>query len=346
MQTYDVAIIGAGPIGLELAAALKELGVDYVQFDAGQIGQTITWYPRQTQYFSSPDRIAIAGVPLHTADQTKATGEEYLAYLRGIVEQFDLHINTYEKVLDVQPQKDGFNVITQRQDERRTCWAKQVILTIGDMHAPRLLHIPGEDLPHVTHYFDEPHRYFRRRLLVVGGRNSAVEAALRCHRAGADVTMSYRGETFPDNVKYWLKPEINWLIDTGVIGFHPCTIPTRITSTHVTLKTIDGSQTIDVEADDVLLMTGYIMDTTLLERAGVELMGENKAPKVDLDTMQTNVPGLFVAGTAAAGTQVKFRLFIENCHPHVVKICRAICGQDPTRVNDLGYKRLHENPEA
>lgn len=336
MDAHDVAIIGAGPIGLEMAVALQEAGVDYVHLEAGTIGQTITWYPKQVRYFSSPERIAIAGVPLNTPDQSKATREDYLAYLRGIVEKFDLPINTHEKVTAITRDEDGFT-LTGKRDYR----ARNVIFAIGDMHGPRKLSIPGEDLPHVSHYFDEPHDYFRKKLLIVGGRNSAVEAALRCHRAAADVTISYRGDTFPDSVKYWIKPEIEWLIETGKVKFMPKTTPTRITPTHVTLE--PGG---DIEADFVLLLTGYVMDTTLLESLGVQLVGENQAPKLDVDTMQTNVPGLYIAGTAAAGTQTRFKLFIENCHPHVVKITRALTGKDPTQINPLAYSRLHENPES
>ncbi len=334
----DVLIVGAGPIGLELAVALKRAGVDFVHVDAGQIAQTITWYPYQTRYFSSPERIAIAGVPLVTPDQTKATREQYLAYLRGVVEQFDLRVRTYERVIHLERAADGFTVTTDRRGSTRIYHTHRVVLAIGDMHRPRLLNIPGEDLEHVSHYFDEPHRYFRTRLLIVGGRNSAVEAALRCFRAGAEVSVSYRRDGFDEkSIKYWLLPEIRALIKAGKIGFHPRTIPTRITPQRVELVPTDASGLADadagparkVAADFVLLLTGYEMDTTLFEMAGVELVGENRAPRFDPETMETNVPGLFVAGTAAAGTQHRFRLFIENCHPHVSRITRAITGAAP-----------------
>lgn len=142
----DVLIVGAGPIGLELAVALKQMGVDYVQIDAGQVGQTISWYPRQVKFFSSPERIAIAGVPLTTSNQEKATREQYLAYLRGIVQQFGLKVRTYERVTGVTPNEDGFAVLTHRGTERRQYQAKHVVMAVGDMHHPRMLGIPGEDL--------------------------------------------------------------------------------------------------------------------------------------------------------------------------------------------------------
>jgi len=360
----EVLIIGAGPIGLELAVALKRAGTPYVHVDAGQLGQTVTWYPAQTRFFSSPERIAIAGAPLNNDDQTKATREQYLTYLRSVAQQFDLRINTYERVTAIErdPEAHTFTVTTDRRGDTRAYHVRYVVCAIGDMHGPRKLNIEGEDLPHVSHYFDDPHRYFRQNLLSVGGRNSAAEAALRCHRIGANVTISYRRPEFDSkSIKYWLLPELKSLIKHGHIGFHPCTTPTRITPERVTLApsnhedcppaesgapvdvdtdfvlmlcpdTANGAPLngdTDVDADFVLMLTGYRMDTSLLEAAGVNLVGENNAPDFDMQTMQTNVPGLFVAGTAAAGTQVRFRLFIENCHQHVTRIVRTITGEDP-----------------
>ncbi len=333
LEQTEVAIIGAGPIGLELAAVFKQMGVEYLHFEAGQVGQTITTYPRQARFFSSPERIAIAGMPLLTPDQSKATREEYLAYLRSVVEQYDLVVRTYERVTGVRrdPQNGRFLLQTERGGEAFAYVARCVVLAVGDMHHPRMLHIPGEDLPHVSHYFEDPHPFFRQQLLIVGGRNSAVEAALRCHRAGARVALSYRrGEFDRQAIKYWLLPELEALVSAGKIAFYPRTAPVAITRSHVTLAaTEEAGQAQRIEADFVLLLTGYVQDTTLFEMAGVTLHGDNRAPTVDSQTMQTNVPGLYVAGTAAAGTQVRFRLFIENCHPHVTKIVRAITGREP-----------------
>ena len=349
MRTVNTIIVGAGPIGIELAAALKLLGVDYLHLEAGQIGQTISWYPPQVRFFSSPERIAIAGVPLQNIDQSKASREEYLAYLRGVVEQYDLDIHTFKRVTSLERDRGGFIVRTSRGDEAATYHAPHVVLAIGDMNRPRLLHIPGEGLPHVSHYFEDPHKYFRTRLLIVGGRNSAVEAAIRCQRVGAQVTISYRKPKFESKViKYWLLPEIEVLIKTGKVSFPPETVPTRIPHRSVTLRPIvdDGSEQ-DVAADLVLLLIGYEMDTTLLEQIGVELKGENRAPALNQDTMETNVPGFFVAGTSAAGTQNRFRLFIENCHPHVSKIARALTGREPPfPTGDKTHSGKYSLPES
>jgi bacillithiol disulfide reductase len=351
----DTLIVGAGPIGLELAVVLKAMGVDYRQVDAGQVGQTISWYPRQVRFFSSPERIAIAGVPLGTHDQEKATREAYLAYLRGIVQQFGLRISTYERVMRVEKNEGGFAVQTRRGGEQRVYQARQVVMAIGDLHHPQKLNIPGEDLAHVSHYFDEPHRYFGQKLLIVGGRNSAVETAIRCSRAGAEVTLSYRRAEFDaTSVKYWLLPEILSLIKSGEVAYQPNTTPTRVCDTHVRLaRTREDGQIepacgdpIDLRADFVLLLTGYRMDTSLLEETGVELVGENRGPKFDPKTMMTNVQGLYIAGTAAAGTQKNFRLFIENCHQHVTRIVKAITGDDPPpgMVNDAA--KTYDLPES
>jgi thioredoxin reductase (NADPH) len=365
-HTHEVLIVGAGPIGLELAVSLTRAGVDYVQLEAGQVGQTITWYPNDARFFSSPERISIAGVPLVTPDQGKASREQYLAYLRGIVEQFDLQVNTYERVTAIEkdPATGRFSVRSERADGEHVYDVGHLVLAIGDMHHPRRLNVPGEELDHVTHYFDDPHWYFRRRLLIVGGKNSAVEAAIRCCRAGAHVAMSYRRAGFSSKIKYWLLPELQSLIKAGHIAFYPCTVPTQITPTHVTLtpSKVDDppadrsrfpelrgatwlDEPTDVPADAVQMLTGYTMDPTLLEMAGVTLEGENRAPKLDEQTMMSDVEHLYVAGTAAAGTQVSFKLFIENSHAHVAKIIKSITGAPPEAryINALAQPEMPES---
>jgi thioredoxin reductase (NADPH) len=331
-QATDILIIGAGPIGIELAAALKRAGADYLQLDAGQIGQTISWYPRQARFFSSPERIAIAGLPLVTPDQGKATREAYLAYLRGVVIHHDLAIATYHRVTQLkQDGGGGFEVQAVHAGRMIAYRARRVVLAVGDMHRPRLLGVPGEDLPHVSHYFQEPHTYFRQQLLIVGGRNSAVEAAIRCFRAGARVSISYRQDQFDTrSIKYWLLPELLWLIKHRHIDFYPQTAPASISPGKVILRQANelaGVDPVTLDADFVLILTGYEMDATLLTQAGVKLHGVNHAPLLDDATQQTSVPGLYVAGTAAAGTQLHFRLFIENCHAHVEKLAAHLTGK-------------------
>jgi thioredoxin reductase (NADPH) len=340
MTSTEVAIIGGGPVGIELAVALRKHGIDYLHFEAGQVGSTMFWWPPQTRWFSSNDRIAIAGVPLHTSDQGKATREDYLRYLRSVVAQFDLDIRTYEPVKSIRPVAGGFEVLTRPWRGQQAYRAGRIVLATGGTARPRLLGVPGEDLPHVSHYMQDPHRYFRRRVLVVGGRNSAVEAALRLHNVGARVDLSYRrAELDSRTIKYWLYPEIKALLNDGRINARFNTIVTRITPEQVqlapchadTFAALPGPGT-QVPVDFVLLLVGYLADMSLARQAGVDLRGPGEVPAFDEQTMETNIPGLYIAGTATGGTQDRYRIFLENCHIHVDRIVAALTGQPPPQA--------------
>jgi len=319
VSTHSVAIVGAGPIGIELAVALKQAGIDYIHLDAGPVGTTMTWYPLQMQFHSNAERLAISGVPIQTADQQKVTREEFLAYLRAVVLQFDLQIRTYERVESIE-RKDVFELTTNRDTIR----AENVVLAIGAMHRPRLLGIPGEEQAHVSHYFHEPHMYFGQRLVVIGGKNSAIEAAIRCQRAGAHVTLVYRGEDFdPSRVKFWLLPEIRSMLRDNRVRAILSATPLEIRERSIVLQTPDGIR--EEPADFVLSLTGYEQDTRLFELAGIDLGGEERKPSFDEETMETNVPGIFIAGTAIAGSPVgRVRIIVEDCHVHVPRIVNAI----------------------
>lgn len=339
---HDVAIVGAGPIGLELAIALKGANVRHLIFDAGQIGETIFNWPPNTHFFSSPERIAIAGVPIPNTDQTKITGEAYLAYLRSVVQQCDVKVNTYERVESIRPtpiEKDRpereltFELRTKTLSGNHCYLCKNVVLATGGMAEPRRLGIPGEDLPHVSHCPADPHRYFQRRVLIVGGRNSALEAALRLFRTGADVAISYRRDSFDTGIpKPHLLAEVQMWIDEGRIAFLPATVPVEITPEHVVLAPASPDSAalrdpIRHATDFVLLCTGFQADMRLFEMLGVELRGTAQKPALNLESMETDIPGVFVAGTAAAGTQESFRAFIETGHGDVDKILTAVGGR-------------------
>jgi thioredoxin reductase (NADPH) len=347
---FDVAIIGAGPIGIELAVSLKRLGISTIHFDARQIGYTISWWPRNTSFFSTTERIELAGVPIPSKDQGRITGEEYLAYLRAIVEQFDLKIHTYEPVVELQKQAGAFLLVTQPAAGENRYRANKVVVAIGDMHRPNKLSIPGEELPHVAHYFHDPHKYFQKKLLIIGGRNSAAEAALRCWRGGADVTISYRQAHFDDkSVKHFILPDLLAQIESGTIAFLPETVPSSISPTHVILQHANG-RCIQQPADFVLMMTGFLGDMSLFESAGVNLVGTERAPQHNPETMETNVKGIYVAGTAAGGESKKrYTYFIENCHIHVSRIVYQLTGEWPqvgtisTRQYDLPLEDIQAN---
>ncbi len=350
-DTCDVCLVGAGPVGLELAVAMKREGIDFRHFEAGQVGQTMSWWAPGTRWFSSNERISLCGIPLVTPDGSKATREEYLAYLRQIVQAFDLRIRTFEPVAEIQRHDDGFTLVTQTRSAPRRTRCRKIILATGGTDFPRSLNVPGEDLPHVDGYFREPHRYFGRRVLIVGGKNSAVEAALRCFHAGAHVSLSYRrAQLREESIKYWLLPEMKSLMKSGRIPAYFGTVVTRITPTHVTLQHcgpdyVPAGAAFDVETDDVLKLIGYEQDKRLLRGAGIDLVGEEQRPVFDERTMETNVPDIYVAGTAVGGTQDKFRIFLENCHVHVPRIVSHLLGR-PAPEERAPAEHVQLQPES
>ena len=349
MTNAHVAIVGAGPLGIELAVALKRAGISTVHFDAKQIGQTIAGFPPQTRFFSSNERIAIAGVPLQTPDQNKATREQYLTYLRGVVQQFDLRINTCEPVTGIDRQPAGdFVLTTDRRGAPATYRADKIVLATGGTAKSRRLDVPGEDLPHVHPHWTDPHTYFQKKVLVIGGKNSAVETALRLHHVGALVTLSYRRDKLPaKSIKYWLLPEITGLLKSGAIRGELGTVVRRITPGSVTLDWAEGARSQqglwsgnegpwEVEADFVIPQIGFVSDMSLCRRAGVQLNGEREVPSYDIETMETNVPGVYLCGTIVGGTQHRYEIFIENGHVHVDRIVAHVTGQRK-HVDDIIY---------
>lgn len=338
MTNPQVAIIGAGPLGIELAVALQRAGITFIQFDAKQIGYTISWFPPQTRFFSSNERIAVAGVPLQTTDQMKCTREQYLTYLRTVVQQFNLKINTYEPVVGIRLlSAGGFTLTTLYHGVERTFTIAQIVLATGGTAHPRKLGVPGENLPHVHPHWTDPHDYFAKRVLIVGGKNSAVETALRFHNAGAQVSLCYRRDDLPaTSIKYWLLPEINGLINSGGIAAYAGTRVTRIAPTHVSL-----SSGAEVAADFVVPQIGYVADMSLCRLAGIELAGEREAPVHNIETMETSIPGIYLCGTVVGGTQDKYEIFIENGHVHVDRIVAHLTGRTKP-VPEVVYA----NPES
>lgn len=314
----DVLIIGAGPIGLETAAVLRGEGREVRVVDAGPIGATIaTTFPPQTRFFTSPERLALHGLAISPLNQEKLTGEEYLSYLRQYVQTHDLTVDTFTTVTG---HRAGQVRAVTLSGESVTYRPMHVVLATGGTDQPRRLGVPGEDLAHVRSHLGDPHRYVGRRVVIVGGRNSAVESALRCYRAGAEVHLVHRRPQLHDRVKFWLRPEVVSLLSEGrLIGHMPDEVA-AITATHVELG---GGEL--VAADDVLLQIGYEQDKRIFEVFGVPLVGPRQAPDVDQTTLRAG--GVYVVGTATAGTQDRFEVFIENSHDHAHIVAAALAGR-------------------
>ena len=343
MDRHEVIIIGAGPIGLEVCAALRAADIDSVVLDSGPIGATIIdLFPPSTRFFSSPDRLEIAGCAFAGTGQEKSTREEYLAYLRSVVSTRSLDVRTFHEVIGVERNDDGFHLkVRTRSGAIRSFFAPRVVVATGGTGRVRTLGIPGEDLPHVRHHLGDPHQYMGRRVLVVGGKNSACESALRCWRVGAEVHIACRGAELHERVKYWIRPELVALIEEGLVHAHFNTTVEQIDEERVLLANHAEGTSRSLEFDDVLMMIGYEQDSRLLASFGVELEGDQQQPVFDAGTMESTIKGVYVAGTATAGTQDRFRVFIENCHVHADRIAAAIAGMDPPP--ERTSRRLEEN---
>ena len=332
-QRCEILVVGAGPIGIETAVALQADGRDVLVVDQGNVGATISrTFPPQTRFFSSPERIALAGEPMPVLSQERVTGEEYLAYLRSVVSKHQLPIWAYQKVTAVAGELGQFRVtLTDRSGSTATVECGSIVLATGGTDRSRRLGVPGEDLPLVATGLGDPHRFFGRRILVVGGRNSAAESALRLYRVGADVTISYRHPKLNDRVKYWIRPEVETLMIEGEIQRQMPTIVQEIRTDTVALLNLESHTTVDIPVDDVLLQIGFEQDTTILTLSGVQLDASHH-PIVDEETMATSVPGIFVVGTARAGTQNDFGVFIESCHRDAAAVVAQLSGRKPPPI--------------
>ena len=308
-MTLDVVIIGAGPIGLCCAIEAKRNNLSYVVIDKGCLVNSLYNYPKNMTFFSTSDKLEIGEVPFisHNAKPTKS---EALEYYRRVVSSWELDINLYEEVKDIK-KKDDFEVTTDKGNYS----AKKIILSTGFYDLPYKLDVPGEDLPKVKHYYDEPHPYFGMKVAVVGAANSAVDVALETYRKGAkEVTMIVREPSLSESVKYWVKPDVENRIKEGSIKSFFSSNIEEITRESIHINTPDGDVTI--ENDFVLAMTGYQPDFSFLKKIGIEIGDdENKTPVHDPDTMMTNVDGIYLAGVICGGLKTN-KWFIENSRDH------------------------------
>jgi thioredoxin reductase (NADPH) len=305
----EVLIVGAGPIGLACAISARRRGLDPLVIDAGAIANSIARYPVGMVFFTTPERLEIGGHPL-VSSGPKATREEALKYYRGVARAEGLRIRTFVRLASAE-RKDarlGCRLVTRLGEE--TLSSSRLVLATGYFGQPNLLGIPGEDLPHVSHYAEEAHVSTGLDVVIVGAKNSAVEQALNCYRAGARVTLISRGGALKPSVKYWLKPDLENRIKAGEIAARWGATVARIDSRNVVITTGANREEL-VPADRVYLLTGYQPDFALFLRLGISLEPESCRPSIDPDTLETNVSGVHLAGSVTAGKKIS-EVFIEN----------------------------------
>jgi len=328
MSVRDLIIIGAGPSGLSAAIAARKRSLDYVVLEQGTLVNSIFRFPPQMVFFTTPELLEIGGLPF-VSPFDKPTRAEALKYYRKVVDTYDLQIAYEETVQRVEPEGDLFVIESRdRRGVKRVREARHVVFAIGYYDHPNLLNVPGEDLPHVHHYYSEPHPYYRQRVVIVGGGNSAAEAALEMFRAGVHVTLVHRASELKYTIKYWVRPDIENRIKEGSVAarFNSCVREIRPTAVVVAGRTDGAGDNVEeIPADAVFLLTGYRADSTLMTTAGISL-DEREAPVYDRETFETNVRGLFVAGGAVAGVDTG-TIFIENGRFHGEKIVEVIASR-------------------
>lgn len=307
-SSTEVLIVGAGPIGIACAISARRRGRDPLLIDAGAICQSIVDYPVGMTFFTTPERLEIGDHPLVSA-HPKVTREEALSYYRGVVRTERLRVATATRLRAIDRQGDELVAQVTTRRGSASVRARQVVLATGYFEHANLLGVPGETLPHVSHRFVEPHLLVGEDVVVVGGKNSAVEAALLAWRAGARVTLIHRGAALGPSVKYWLRPDFENRVAAGEIAAHMNSRVRAISAESVTVATPDGTATLP--ADRVFLLTGYHPDFALLESLGVALDPETGRAAVDPTTLESNVPGLYLAGSVATGRRIS-EVFIEN----------------------------------
>ncbi|MCP9769579.1 YpdA family putative bacillithiol disulfide reductase [Lacihabitans sp. LS3-19] len=317
MEKFDVVIIGGGPIGLACAIECQNAGLDYVILEKGCLVNSLYNYPTTMTFFSTSERLEIGGVPF-VSISAKPTRSEALEYYRRVVQSKKLNIRLFEEVLSVE-NKDG---VYLTNSSKTVYTSKYLILSTGFYDLPNKLRVEGEELQKVTHYYKDPHFYAFQKVLVVGSNNSAVDVALETWRKGAEVTMVIREPEIGKSVKYWVRPDIeNRIIEGSIKAYFKSEI-SKITEKSVFVNTPNGE--VEIENDWVLAMTGYQPNLPFLQKLGIQLSDDaQKKPEFDEETMETNLPNVFIAGVICGGMDTR-SLFIENSRVHAEKIVKRI----------------------
>jgi thioredoxin reductase (NADPH) len=314
---YDLLILGAGPIGLACGIEAKKAGLNYLILEKGALCNSIYNYPVNMTFFSTSERLELAGIPFMTAG-AKPTRTEALDYYRRIYQLFQLQVNLYEAVDTLKKEGDLFFV----QTSKGSYSSRKIVLATGFYDLPNLMHVPGEELPKVLHYYKEPWPFVGQKVLVVGGANSAVDAALECWRKGAQVSMALLGDEVDENVKYWVRPDIMNRIKEGSIQAIRNSKVVEILPTEVRLTTPEGE--VRLPNDWVLALTGYRPNFSLLDQLGVTLsLDEKRQPCYDQTNQESNVPGVYLAGVVCGGLNTR-EFFIENSISHAAAIVQDI----------------------
>ncbi|KQK24603.1 hypothetical protein AR438_15570 [Chryseobacterium aquaticum] len=317
MEILDILIIGAGPIGLNCALEAKKNDLNYLIIEKGTIVNSLYNYPLYMRFFSTAEKLEIAEIPFISA-APKPGRQEALEYYQGIARQKNLNINLYEKVLQLAKKEDIFEIETSKSKY----FAKNVIISTGFYDVPNMMNIPGENLEKVKHYYTEPYPYAKQKIVVVGSSNSSVDAALETYRKGAEVTMIIRNSEISENVKYWVKPDIENRIAEGNIKVHFNSELLEIKENSVIFRNKNG-EIQEIDNDFVLAMTGYLPDFNFLKNSGIDLQDECLNPVYNPETMESNIPNLYLAGVVCGGKDTHL-WFIENSRIHAEMIVQHI----------------------
>jgi thioredoxin reductase (NADPH) len=321
MRTYDLICIGAGPTGLATAIEAKRAGMHPLVIDKACLCNSIYHYPVNMVFFTTPELLEIGDLPLVSATE-KPTRVEALKYYRKASEHYELELRLYERVIHVDGNDGNFTVVTKTDKEVQERYhGKKIAVATGYYDLPNLLGVPGEDLPHVSHYYSEPHAFWKQDVVVIGGKNSAVEAALDLYRNGAQVTLVHRGKELGATIKYWVRPDIENRIKAGQIRAFLNTRVDEITKDEVVVE--NHAQTKRIAAKQVFALTGYHPDYSFMEAMGVKLDPESKRPALDPNTLESNVPGIHLAGVVIGGRHTG-EIFIENGRFHGKQIVEAL----------------------
>lgn len=310
MEIFDVVIIGAGPCGLACAIEAQKAGLKYLVIDKGSVTESIRRYPVNMIFFSTSENLEIGEVPFVTMGM-RPNRIEALKYYRKVTEYFRLNIRLFTKAEEIRRSDNGFEI----QLQESALHARKVVLATGYYDLPRYLKIPGEDLPHVSHYYDEAYKYSLTNVLVVGGANSAIETALDLYRNGARVTLVHMFSSLDRNAKYWIVPDLENRIKNGEVKAYFDSVVTHISPKEATIRNLNNGHTETIPIDFVFLMTGYRPDGDFLTKAGVRLEGDHLLPQINPDTYETNIPGIYVAGSIVGGEETA-KVFIENGRLH------------------------------